>query len=48
MKSYFLVVLCAIFGFCLGASATTWIMNADEITEEWLVKTGFKPETDRL
>ncbi len=42
MKRYFLAAFFAVFGFCINASATTWITNADEITEEWLVDIGAK------
>jgi hypothetical protein len=40
MKRYFLLAFCALFGFCFETSAASWITNADEITEEWLVNAG--------
>ncbi len=41
MVRYFCVVLCMVLGICSSASAT-WISNANEITEEWLIKEGAK------
>ena len=39
MKHYFLIIFCTL-GLCLEASATPWITNANEITEEWLITVG--------
>jgi len=35
-----LLVFCTVLEFCVQASPPKWIMNADEITEEWLITTG--------
>ncbi len=45
MTRYLMAVICTLFGYCIDASASsltskTWINNADEITEEWLVDAG--------
>lgn len=40
MKKYCFAITCTLLGLCLNAMATTWINHADEITEEWLFKTG--------
>jgi hypothetical protein len=40
VKRYFWMLCCVVCGLCIDTSATTYIRNADEITEDWLVSAG--------